>query len=75
MIVDAIVRINLSRFSVDRLGSIKAAVADDLDVDDSQLVDLDDWVWQYESNDEYAWADARTTQPLTGEPWEEGGEA
>lgn len=71
MWIDAMIRINIPTSLVDQTGSIVAAVVDTLGINASEAVDIDQWTWQYDSNAEYAWADALDRQPLTGEPWAE----
>lgn len=66
------VAVDLSTSDVDRLGSIRAAVAEALDRDPEDCIDLDDWYWVYESNAEYDWAERQTADPLTGTPYPEG---
>ena len=78
MKVQAQVNVSLSTWDVDQHKSISAAVAEQLMVDVSELADLDDWTWHYESNAEYAWATAREQagiSPFTGEPFTEDDES
>lgn len=69
MIVYAIVKVSLSTYDVDEYGSIVNAVADQLDIDAGDCVDLDEWTWQYDSTHEYKWANVIDYSPLDGTPY------
>lgn len=77
MIVYATVRVDLSTAAVDAHTSIPAAVADVLMVEESSLVDPEEWMWVYTSSDEYDWATARENagiSPFTGQPFGDEGD-